>query len=223
MCSCRLLRRRAFTLIESLVAIAIIGTLAGILLAAVQRVRETANRLTCSNNLKQMGLALQNHHDTYGVLPSNGGWDGKQRIMTVDGGRTYVYTKDAILSITFYWGVGDPTRAPQQQTGSWVYAILPFLEGENIYRRRAWTVPVGLYICPSRRPVEAQEVVNDQNGIYQGGGWVWGKTDYAANALIVPNRPRCLRLADVTDGTSHTILLAEKAMHPDNYSTGTWY
>jgi prepilin-type N-terminal cleavage/methylation domain-containing protein/prepilin-type processing-associated H-X9-DG protein len=220
---CCLIRRPAFTLIECLVVIAIIGTVVGLLLAAVQRVREAANRLSCSNHLKQLGLALVHHHDTYGVLPSNGGWDREQWILSVDGQRIFVSTHDATVSITFYWGVGDPNRPPQDQTGSWAYAALPFLEQDNVYRGRAWTVPLQLYICPSRRPVQAQEAVNDQYGTYQGGGWVWGKTDYAANALLVPNRPRCLRLADVTDGTSHTVLLGEKAMSPLNYSTGTWY
>jgi prepilin-type N-terminal cleavage/methylation domain-containing protein/prepilin-type processing-associated H-X9-DG protein len=212
-----------FTLIELLVVIAIGGILIGLLLAAVQKVREAASRITCANNLKQIGLALHLHHDTYRLFPSNGGWDGRQQIQATDGSWVYVTVQDATLPLPWVLGVGEPSRPPSDQTGSWAYAILPFIEQQNMHQARDWAEVVKLYACPSRRPALAQQPVADEYGSYEGGGWEWGKTDYAANAYAIPNRPRCLPLASFRDGTSHTVLVGEKAMHPKNYTTGTWY
>jgi prepilin-type processing-associated H-X9-DG protein len=166
---------------------------------------------------------MQQHHDVHGVFPSNGGWDGKQSIRTTDGRRTHVSVTEFQFSLTFYWGVGQTGRAPRDQTGSWAYALLPFLEQQAIQQHRTWTEPVRVYVCPSRRAAQARAPADDQYGRYQGGGWKWAPTDYAANALVVPNRPFCRRLADVRDGASQTALAGEKSVSPVNYATGTWY
>jgi len=121
------------------------------------------------------------------------------------------------------WGVGDPSRSSRSQGGSWAYAILPFIEQDNMYQNRSWTVAATCYTCSTRRSPEAKVPVNDAYGEYNGGGWKWGKTDYAANGLVIPNRPLCLTIASITDGTSNTILVGEKSMNPKDYDSGTWY
>jgi prepilin-type processing-associated H-X9-DG protein len=124
----------------------------------------------------------------------------------------------------FYWGVGDHNRTGFDQTGSCAFALMPFIEQQNLYNQRARTDPVGLFICPSRRQAVALPAHDDDHARYNGGGWKWGKTDYAANALICPNSGLPLvAMTGIKDGTSHTLLAGEKALDPSLFPSGSWY
>jgi prepilin-type N-terminal cleavage/methylation domain-containing protein/prepilin-type processing-associated H-X9-DG protein len=217
-------RRRAFTLIELLIVIGIIGTLMALLLPALQRAREAAIRLRCANNLRQVGLALTHFHDGAGVFPSNGGWDGKQTIPSAGGTPFTPSTHDFTTGQTYHWGVGDPQLGPKDQTGSWAFPILPYVEQQAAFVERAWASAVNVYVCPARRRATVLPVVAaDAYGQYDGGGWAWGKTDYAVNLFAFDNRPLCRNIASFSDGVSATILVGEKAFNPNVEQPDSWY
>jgi prepilin-type N-terminal cleavage/methylation domain-containing protein/prepilin-type processing-associated H-X9-DG protein len=215
--------RRGVTLIELVVVIAIVAVLLGLLLPAVQQAREAALRIRCANNLKQIGLALHQFHVNYQVFPSNGGWDGKQTIPSANGTPFTPSTLDYTTGQTYHWGVGDPNRMPRDQTGGWGFSLLPFVEQEAMFTQRLWSYGVDVYICPARRLALAEPVVSDAYGQYQGGGWTWGKADYAVNLQTFGNRPDCPTIAGITDGLSNTILIGEKAFNPRVEQPQSWY
>ncbi len=215
--------RGAFTLIEVIVVVAILSVLLLLLLPAVQKVREAASRASCQNNLRQVGVAFSLFHDAHHFFPTRGG-----------PAVTPIPARDGTLFFpTVHWltppgntrtfAVGDPRPGPYGQGGSWAYQILPFIEQRSMYEQRAWTVGVRLYACPSRRSHEAQLPHDDEFGTYLGGGWAWGKCDYAANGLFIRGGPLRIPIAAATDGTSHTVLVAEKALSPQLYNSGSWF
>lgn len=219
--------RRGLTLVEVLVVVFVIGALVSLAMPALQQGREAASRISCVNHLRQIGIALHKHHDSFDALPGNGGWDASQQIIGVDGKVTYISSTDD-KNINgpqqYLWGVGDPTRTGPEQPGSWAFSILPQIEQAAIFQHRDWRVGIPLYVCSSRRTaVGTMAPLIDEYGSYVTGGWTWGKVDYAANALVVPNRPRVVRIGDIRDGTSHTLLVGEKSMDPKNCVSGTWY
>jgi len=211
-CSCR--SRSGFTLIELLVVIAIIAVLIALLLPAVQQARESARRTQCRNHLKQFGLAMHNHHDTYNVLPS--------------GGTAWWYHMT-------YTASGSPEIAPRQH-GGWGFQVLPFIEADAVWRggnattnmdRSIFAIktPVSIFFCPSRRTAQVHPDNPDWYTSPSNSGLSYGhaQTDYASSngqntGAITQTTPK--RLADITDGTSQTLLLGEKKL--DRYALGNY-
>ncbi len=186
--------RSAFTLIELLVVIAIIAILIGLLLPAVQKVREAAARLQGQNNLKQIGLAIQNHHDSQNRLPDPGA------------------------------GAATPTvgAGSANQPGPWTFQILPYIEQQAIFQgATAWnTTPLKGYMCPGRgRPPLCP--TPQQAGCTALTDYALNSVPFgiAVNGLGV--QKQALTLVQITDGTSNTIAVGEKSLRLDRYSNGT--
>jgi prepilin-type N-terminal cleavage/methylation domain-containing protein len=238
-------RSAAFTLVELLVVITIIGILISLLLPAVQSAREAARQTQCKNNLKQIGLGVMQHSEKIGYYPSCGwGWD---------------------------W-VGDPDAGPgRNQPGGWAYNILPYIDQENLHQQGAgktdpekmtaaatvMQTPLALFNCPTRRrallyPFTYPHTHNANNPA------TVAKTDYAANAGTRGNTqvfggpgsvkegqswPDCedapspcwpavrhltgisfqrsqVKPAQVRDGLSNTLAAGEKYINSDYYFTG---
>jgi prepilin-type N-terminal cleavage/methylation domain-containing protein/prepilin-type processing-associated H-X9-DG protein len=229
----RLVPRRGFTLIELLVVIAIIAILIGLLLPAVQKVREAAARMTCTNNLKQIGIALQAYHGAYGYFPPG-------------------YTD----------GNTDPNSTPDNDVGpgwGWASYLLPYLEQGSVSNRIDFTVTVGtgsntavsqlplkVFQCPSdplqdafavydstfTSPVATvahsnyvacngwEECFNGAGGNPQAGTGTDGLPgNYGNSGVGMFYRNSRTRTADILDGLSNTIAAGERS---SNHSPGTW-
>ncbi len=218
-------RRQGFTLIELLVVIAIIAVLIGLLLPAVQKVREAANRMSCTNNLKQLGLAAHNYHDTYQIFPAG---LSNFRVPQPSGDFSGNTVFAAILS---YIEQDNLARV-------WDYAV-PKNNTlvNNVPDRNARTASViKTLICPSDQLTDNPfEITYTTPGYFR--GW-YGATSYVGNCgtksyypgdtdmkadgmlfMTGPNgapRPdqKPVRMADASDGTSSTLLFGERG-HTD--------
>jgi prepilin-type N-terminal cleavage/methylation domain-containing protein/prepilin-type processing-associated H-X9-DG protein len=206
-------RLRGFTLIELLVVIAIIAILIALLVPAVQKVREAAARVQCQNNLKQIGLAVHGHHDTYKVFPNGGnGWQ---------------YAPD-------YMAPGNPAVMNNQRAG-WLFQILPFVEQSAVWKggntnsiaqcqRTAIGAVIPIYFCSSR---QSPRLITGAAWYGPSGTYAHAMCDYGASNLenngVIRHNPNTTspntnttgqtRMATITDGTSNTFIAGEKRLN----------
>ncbi len=232
------MRRKGFTLIELLVVIAIIGVLIGLLLPAVQKVREAANRMSCTNNLKQLGLAAHNFHDTNKRFPS-----GVNLPVAMASG--------AILPTNLYYTQGTLATSPPQRIPnppspgmfiSLYEALLPFIEQDNLLKNldlsqreyvncngpnSTGAQVIKILICPSDPLLNRVATYTTASGntyyfgmnSYGGNG---GSRSYYPNTPTAPSNAPFLTfdgvfyynsavgLADIADGASNTFLFGER-------------
>ena len=186
--------RAGFTLIELLVVIAIIAVLIALLLPAVQQARESARRSQCKNNLKQLGIATHNVHDTYRVLPPLTAPSATGAI-TVEGD-----FKGVVGYTLFHWLMPYVDQAP----------IFNMLNPQTNYAGIQYDKVVPVFICPTETTS-----TNGRCKTPYGGANAWGITNYAGNYLTFGDpslgtmEGKNKITSSFTDGTSNTIIYTE--------------
>ena len=208
--------QRGFTLIELLVVIAIIAILIALLLPAVQQAREAARRSQCKNNMKQLGLALHNYHDTHRIFPPGG---------VCLGDCVSTYSANMLDPRDSEWGA------------SWVTMILPFIDQAPLYNTYNSNVPsnssstatrtvLAAINCPSH--VESTFFGNYAKGTYGANFGVGNPMDSTLETGVYKGVFNAgaqwgARIRDITDGTSNSIMLGEMVTnHIDRDSRGSW-
>ncbi|TWT39276.1 DUF1559 domain-containing protein [Blastopirellula retiformator] len=206
--------RRGFTLVELLVVIAIIGVLIALLLPAVQQAREAARRMQCTNNLKQIGLALHNHHDTFLSFPALTYDNGGTRSTDPQGNENRSSGFMFLMPFLEQSALFDILSAPGTYGG---IDILPFGPiRERVYPPYQATIPA--FVCPSQPSTPA----NIWNRAWGPRNYATSMGDSIANSHSIGN-PRGMfargeldkksttNMASIIDGTTNTIMLAERA------------
>jgi prepilin-type processing-associated H-X9-DG protein len=179
-----------FTRIELLVVIIISIVVIGMLVAAIWKVRESDRRLQCSNNLKQIGEAMQRYHNKFGYLPPGG---------------------------PHYPDDSDHSPRDRPELWTWAYQILPYADEKDLFTSRDFErinrTPLKIYYCPSRRSVDwSPEARID----YAGNAGT--RAEDGLDGLIVrTGRGRVSLIADIPDGMAQTILVAEKQLNSDQF------
>jgi prepilin-type N-terminal cleavage/methylation domain-containing protein/prepilin-type processing-associated H-X9-DG protein len=212
-------RRPAFTLVELLVVIAIIGVLVALLLPAVQTARESARRMQCANNLKQIALGMQMHHDTYSKLPTGGDKQSGVRYVIGWPGHIFPFIEQKNLRDQ----IDGLTTNALYTVQPWRLLAAPHLGDSPMY-----TSSIKVFYCPSselgkKSPDSWNTATPDINALNQaalhyranGGSatselvqGTWSRHAwYTTSGVIYPNS--AVRFANITDGTSNTLLAGE--------------